>query len=88
MIVLAERRKSMEKTVEFIDKTENILYTISEVSKLLKVNRNFVYTMINSGLLRSIKLGCRKVTRKSLLEFLEKYDGLDFDEILASKNTE
>ncbi len=75
----------MEKTVESIDTTEDLLYTITEVSKLLKVNRNFVYELINAGLIRSIKLGCRKVTRKSLIEFLEKYDGLDFDEIIASK---
>ena len=54
----------MEKVLESIDKTENLLYTISEVSKLLKVNRNFVYVLINAGLIRSIKLGCHKVTRK------------------------
>ena len=68
-----------------IDKSEELLYTISEIAEILKVNKNFVYTLINAGHLKSIKLGCRKVTRKSLLEFLEKYDGLDFDEILACK---
>ena len=71
-----------------IDKTENLLYTVSEVAEILKVNKNFVYTLINAGHLKSIKLGCRKVTRKSLYEFLEKYDGLDFDEILACKPLE
>lgn len=64
---------------------EELLYTISEVAKILKINKNFVYTLINNGHLRSIKLGCRKVTRKALLEFLDKYDGMDFDQILASK---
>lgn len=78
----------MEKTLESIDKTENLLYTISEVAIILKVNRNFVYSLINAGLIRSIKLGCRKITRKSLLEFLDKYDGLDFDKIMASKTAE
>lgn len=73
---------------EKVDKTENLLYTISEVAKLLKVNRNFVYALINTGHIKSIKLGCRKVTRKSLLEFLEKYDGFDFDEIMATKPAE
>ena len=73
------------KTNDSLDRTEDLLYTITEVAKLLKVNRNFVYELINAGLIRSIKLGCRKVTRKSLLEFLEKYDGLDFDEMIASK---
>ncbi len=78
----------MENTNEKFNKSEDLLYTITEVSKLLKVNRNFVYELINAGLIRSIKLGCRKVTRKSLLDFLEKYDGLDFDEIKASKTAE
>ena len=73
------------KTNDSLDRSEDLLYTIIEVAKLLKVNRNFVYELINAGLIRSIKLGCRKVTRKSLLEFLEKYDGLDFDEMIASK---
>ena len=68
-----------------IDKSGELLYTISEIAEILKVNKNFVYTLINVGHLKSIKLGCRKVTRKSLLEFLEKYDGLDFDKILACK---
>lgn len=71
--------------VQNTETREELLYTISEVAKILKINKNFVYTLINNGHLRSIKLGCRKVTRKALLEFLDKYDGLDFDQILASK---
>ena len=66
-----------------IDRPDELVYTISEVAALLKVNRNYVYALINSGHLRSIKLGCRKITRKSLLQFLEEYDGLDFDEALC-----
>jgi len=68
--------------------SENLLYTISEVAALLKVNKNYVYALINGGHLRSIKLGCRKVTRKSLLQFLEQNDGLDFDEKLSLKDAE
>ena len=52
-----------------IDNPNELLYTISEVSKILKVNKNYVYALINDGHLKSIKLGCRKVTRKALLEF-------------------
>lgn len=66
-----------------VDKTNELLYTISEVAALLKVNRNYVYALINEGHLRSIKLGCRKITKTSLLQFLEKYDGLDFDEAMC-----
>ena len=78
----------MQKTDRIIDKNEDLVYTIKEVAGLLKVNKNFVYALINKGLLRSTKLGCRKVTRKALIEFLEKNDGLDFDEILATKPDE
>ena len=56
-----------------IDNPNELLYTISEVSKILKVNKNYVYALINDGHLKSIKLGCRKVTRKALLEFLDKH---------------
>jgi len=54
---------------------EDVLYTISEVAALLKVNKNMVYELINKGYLRSIKFGCRKVTRKAIIEFLDQYDG-------------
>ena len=78
----------MQKTDRIIDKNEDLVYTIKEVAGLLKVNKNYVYALINKGLLRSTKLGCRKVTRKARIEFLEKNDGLYFDEILATKPDE
>ena len=74
---MAELKKSSN---EIIDTNTELLYTISEVAKLLKVNKNYVYALINGGYIRSIKLGCRKITRKALLDFLEKYDGSEFDE--------
>lgn len=70
-----------QKSTQIIDKNEDLVYTVRE----LKVNKNYVYALINKGLLRSTKLGCRKVTRQALIEFLEKNDGLNFDEILATK---
>lgn len=60
-----------------------MLYTVKEVAARLKTNVNFVYTLINLGLLKSLKLGSRKVRDKSLEEFLDKYDGTDIDEIIA-----
>lgn len=56
-------------------RNEDVLYTISEVAALLKVNKNMVYHLINEGYIKSIKFGCRKVTRKALLAFLEQNDG-------------
>lgn len=74
---MAELKKSSN---EIIDTNTELLYTISEVAKFLKVNKNYVYALINGGYIRSIKLGCRKITRKALLDFLEEYDGSEFDE--------
>ena len=74
---MAELKKSSN---EIIDTNTELLYTISEVAKFLKVNKNYVYALINGGYIRSIKLGCRKITRKALLDFLEEYDGNEFDE--------
>ena len=68
--------------------TDELLYTISEVAAILKVNKNYVYALINGGYLRSIKLGCRKITRKSLLEFLDENDGSDFDDFDSSNDVD
>nr|WP_312985947.1 helix-turn-helix domain-containing protein [Clostridioides sp.] len=56
---------------------EEVLYTVSEVSKLIKTNPAYVYELINEGLLPVLKLGKYKVRKVSLLEFLEKYEGKD-----------
>ena len=70
---------------ETLDINGELWYTINEVAKLLKVNRIYVYALINGGYIRSIKLGFRKITRKALLEFLDKYDGIGFDENINIK---
>lgn len=56
---------------------EDILYTVSEVAKLIKCNTNYVYDLIRKGFLPALKLGSYKIRRTALLEFLEKYEGYD-----------
>ena len=68
----------MPKSKRIIDKSEDLVYTVSEAAEMLKVNKNYVYTLINKRLLHSTKLGFRKVTRKALPKFLDKNDGLDY----------
>ena len=46
-----------QESTRIIDKNEDLVYTIKEVSGLLKVNKNYVYALINKSLLRSTKLG-------------------------------
>lgn len=53
------------------------LYTIKEVSKLLKCNVNKVHELRKGGLLKCLKLGSYKVTEASLNRFLSEYDGMD-----------
>lgn len=58
----------------------DILYTVSETAKLFKTNPATVYGLINSGLLPVLKLGCYKIRRKAIDEFLEKYEGKDISD--------
>ena len=56
---------------------DDVLYTVTEVSQLIKSNKAYVYELIRAGLLPVLKLGSLKVRRIALLEFLEKYEGKD-----------
>lgn len=49
-----------------------MLYTVTEVAKLLKVNRNFVYKIINDGELEAVKIGSIKVKREALDRYIER----------------
>lgn len=54
-----------------------MLYTVKEVSKILKVNVDFVHRLRKSGLLPFIKLGSYKVRKESVEEFLKTYEAKD-----------
>ena len=54
-----------------------MLYTVPEVAQILKTNVDYVYKLNKAGLLKFMKLGRLKCRKKSLEEFLEKYDGCD-----------
>ena len=47
------------------------IYTVSEVAEILKVNKNKVYSLINNGYLKAMKLGTIKITDEGLREFLD-----------------
>ena len=51
--------------------SNEILYTVTEVAKLLKVNRTFVYELINRGELPAVKVGSLKIRKTTLEKFLE-----------------
>ena len=64
---------------------EDVLYTVAEVSKLIKTNPAYVYELIKADLLPVLKLGSYKVRRASLLEFLKKYEGYDLTNLQEVK---
>lgn len=49
-----------------------MLLSVSEVAKLLKVNRNFVYKIINDGELEAVKIGSIKVREEALNEYINR----------------
>ena len=50
-----------------------MLLTVSEVAKLLKVNKNFVYNLIKNGELEAVKIGSIKVKKEALNRYIEKH---------------
>ena len=51
---------------------EPVVYTISEVGELLKVNRNSIYELLKKNVIRGLKLGNLKITSTELINFLEE----------------
>lgn len=60
---------------------EVYLYTFEEVAVILKVNKNAVYDLIRKGFLTALKLGRLKVTKSTLLNFLNEYNGKDMSDL-------
>lgn len=54
-----------------------MLYTVKEVSEIIRTNPTFVYKLIRCGKLPAIKLGSYKVRKEALEEFLLEYEGMD-----------
>ena len=50
----------------------NKLMTVSEVAKLLRVNKNFVYRLINNGELEAVRIGSIKVTAEAVDQYIER----------------
>lgn len=57
-----------------------VLYTMKEVSEILKTNVTYVHRLRKTGLLPCIKLGTYKVRKEALEAFLKKWEGHDLTE--------
>lgn len=62
-------------------KETDVLYTVSEVAALLKVNKNYVYNLMKKNILKGLKLGHIKVTKKELDRFLDEITGKDLSDL-------
>ncbi len=53
------------------------VYTVSEVAKILRVRKNFVYELIYTGRLNAVRLSERRfrVTEEALQEFMKQEKG-------------
>ncbi|MFT3951691.1 MAG: helix-turn-helix domain-containing protein [Oscillospiraceae bacterium] len=57
--------------------SNDILYTVKEVSEIIHTNKAYVYSLIKSGLLPALKLGSFKIRKEALLQFLSENEGKD-----------
>lgn len=52
------------------------LYTVAEIAEILKVNKNAVYELINSGELPAIKgVGRIKISEDAFINYIKKIEG-------------
>ena len=65
-----------------------LLYTVHDVSKILKTNETYVRKLIKKGLLKAMVLGRLKVRASALEEFLAKYEGYDVTDVDNIKKME
>lgn len=59
---------------------DNKLYSIKEVSQILRVTPRYAYELVYRGLLPAIKLGSLKVRPEDIDAFLDKYSGYDLSD--------
>lgn len=60
---------------------EDYVYTIPEVAKLLKTDKGTVYELTRKGILKAMKLGCKKVSRFEIERFLREYAGKNLEDL-------
>lgn len=60
---------------------DNLLYSVPEVAKILKCDKNYVYNLINRGLLPCLMLKSKKVLHSSLMDFINKYNSYDLSNL-------
>ena len=62
-------------------KDEKLLYNVRETAAVLGVNVHMVYELINRKLLPALRLGSLKVRKSTLIDFVERYEGMDLSDL-------
>lgn len=60
---------------------EDYLLSVSETAERLKTNRNFVYKLLDKGLLKCLVLGSKKIRNSEINRFLTEYEGKDLTDL-------
>ncbi len=72
-----------------MDIDKDLLFTTQEVANILKVKFDYALDLIKYGYIHAIKYHGNKVTKAALLDFIEKYDGVDLEkEIICRRELE
>lgn len=61
--------------------SEQLIYTVQEVAKMLHSSPNYIYSLIDKGFLPAIKLGSIKILKSTLENFLLENEGNDLSDI-------
>ena len=62
-------------------KEEKLLYNVSETAAVLGVNVHLVNDLIKRKLLPALRLGSLKVRKSTLIDFVERYEGMDLSDM-------
>ena len=61
--------------------SEQLIYTVQEIAKMLHSSPNYIYSLIDKGFLPAIKLGSIKILKSTLEKFLIENEGNDLSDI-------
>lgn len=67
---------------------KEIIYTVAETSQLLRINKNAVYNLVRTGLLKAIRLGTIKIPAEELERFIRDNTGKDLSDLNNIKELE
>lgn len=67
----------------------DVLLTVQEAKMVLGIGSdNYIYELINCGLLDFLIIGSKKIRKSTLDKFLKDYEGVDITELIRTKKGE